>query len=274
MELQKILQEVGKYSGEIDGIYNEEVIDVVYDFQIENDIMQNEYSLGAGYWGATTRNTFFKKYISGEMQVVVEPEPENFLEIFNTPLTDTQSIKSLQEALTELSLYDGKISGEYEDIREIIYEHQRAKEIVSDENDIGAGVFGPKTRASLKQEYTLYLETKKRHLELEKIYSDFEEIAQQEAEKVMDSIGNPKYGNIDTSVRNLQVWMNKIGYFDYKDTAIFGVKTQNSIMEFQKDKNLIQNSENIGAGIFGPKTSAAFENEVKNTILQEKLEQE
>jgi peptidoglycan hydrolase-like protein with peptidoglycan-binding domain len=40
--LQKVLKEVGKYNGKIDGIYNKSVIDTVYNFQIENGIPLGE----------------------------------------------------------------------------------------------------------------------------------------------------------------------------------------------------------------------------------------
>ena len=87
-ELQTLLQEVGMYNGKIDGIYNSEVIDAIYTFQKKNDIPVAPYSAGAGYWGATTRNTFFKQYINGTLtaQKQVIQENNNELELFEKPL--------------------------------------------------------------------------------------------------------------------------------------------------------------------------------------------
>jgi len=276
IELQKLLQEVWKYDGKVDGIYNSEVIDIIYDFQIENNIVKNEQSFWAWYWGATTRNLFLKKYISGELtqeQSQKKQGEKKILEVFDTPLKHTQDTEILQDILIEMGLYKDDIDGNYKSIEKSIYNYQISKDIVKNETEIWAWVFGPKTRASLRESYTEYLDFKKRQLELEKIYSDIEEESIEEAKNITKEIGTPKYGNIDTNVRELQVWMNKIWYFDYKDTAIFWVKTKNSIIEFQIEKWVIDTPHETWAGIFGPKTKEAFENEVKNIILQQKLEE-
>jgi len=273
-ELQKLLQEVGKYTWEIDGVYNSEVIDIVYDFQIENKIMKNEYSIGAWYWGATTRNLFLKQYIAGDLaqHTTEEDKEKQMFQVFEAALQNEQDTERLQEILTQMQLYTGDIDGKYESISDIIYDYQISKDIVTSESDIGAGVFWPKTRASLKEEYTLYLQAQKRQLELEKIYSTLEEESIEESKEIIKIIGSPKYGNIDTNVRELQIWMNKIGYFDHKDTAIFWVKTKNSIINFQIETGVIENTHQTWAGIFWPATKQAFENEIKNLILQQKLE--
>lgn len=272
-ELQKLLQETGFYKWTIDGVYNDEVIDIVYDFQIANTLMQNEYSIGAGYWGASTRNLFFKKYINGEFSVAQKEtqQEKNILGIFETPLQNTESVKKLQEIFTDVFWYEGKIDGDYASIEKHILKYQLEKEIISADTDLGAGVFGPKTRASLKDEYTLFLEAQKRQLELEELYTTLEEESLEESQKRVENIGTPAYGDISTSVRQLQVLLQEIGYSDYKDTAIFWPKTQSSILLFQQDVWLIQTASDIGAGKFWPKTQEAMVQKLKENILQEKL---
>jgi peptidoglycan hydrolase-like protein with peptidoglycan-binding domain len=58
----------------------------------------------------------------------------------------------------------------------------------------------------------------------------------QEAKGEIVLIGNPVSGDMSSGVRRLQISLKRIGYADYNDTAIFGAKTQNSILDFQKDE--------------------------------------
>ncbi len=272
-QLQKLLQEVGLYYGEIDGIYNSEVIDIVYNFQIQNNIMKDESSYGAWYWGATTRNLFFKKYVSGDFAREKTPEQKlkEKMSIFNGPLKDSSSIEHLSDILTELALYEWESVKDYSLLKETILNYQLEKQIVPDEESLWAWVFGPKTRAALKSDYELYEQEKQRQMELEKIYDQHEKEATKQASSIQESIGDPEYGDITTGVRELQKNLAKLWYFDYKDTAIFWVKTQNSIIAFQIDQELIHTPEDVWAGRFGPKTREAFEEELKNIILQERL---
>lgn len=271
-ELQKILHETGLYKWNIDGIYNDEVIDVVYNFQLENDIVKNSYEYGAWYWGTNTRNTFFKKYINGELTNTPSVEDDSSLQdIFEWPIENETDVKNLQDILKKLAVYDGEINGDYISIKSIILKYQLSREVISHENEIGAGNFWPKTRAKLKEEYQDYLDFEQRKSELMEIYEDLESESIQEASEIVKSIGTPVYGNIDSNVRELQKWLNKIGYFDYKDTAIFWVKTKNSIIDFQIDNQIITSSLDTWAGVFGPQTKEYFEKEISHLLLQEKL---
>jgi hypothetical protein len=52
----------------------------------------------------------------------------------------------------------------------------------------------------------------------------------------------------------LQKVLAKLGHFDYKDTAIFWVKTQNALLEFQLENNIITSIDELWAWVFWPKT--------------------
>lgn len=54
-ELQFILNRVGFYEGEQDGIYDTALVDSIYRFQIDNDVISSQYDTGAGYYGPATR---------------------------------------------------------------------------------------------------------------------------------------------------------------------------------------------------------------------------
>jgi len=61
-ELKRVLRWLGLYSGEVDGYYTEDLVEAVYNFQLANGLVTNEYQAWAGTWGPKTRETFFEKY--------------------------------------------------------------------------------------------------------------------------------------------------------------------------------------------------------------------
>lgn len=280
--LQELLQSTGHYHGKVDGIYNSEIIDIIADFQSKNKIETD--LAGTGYWGYTTRNTFLKQYLRGDFvsettaEIVQEKSQEEVLaeklKIFDSPVSDTNSIKKLQQILVELGIYAGNIDGLYSSIREDILSYQIEQEIILTPQDIWAGYFGPNTRADLKENYSNYIERILRQQELEKIYDIYLQESLSQAETIGKTIGNPVYGDISSSVRELQIWLKKLGYAEYSDTAIFGTQTQNSILDFQVDTNLIQTGDDLWAGKFGPKTKKEFVEKLWEYILIERLKKE
>jgi len=54
LNLQRMLWDLGYYDGPLDGIYDQNVIDAVFRFQIENEVVKSEYETGAGYFGKKT----------------------------------------------------------------------------------------------------------------------------------------------------------------------------------------------------------------------------
>ncbi len=274
-KLQELFLETGHYSWAIDGVYNSEIIDIVYNFQIENGLMQNENSYGAGYWGARTRSAFSKKYKNWEFvrELTVEEKMKQNLRVFNQALGGEKDIQTLQEILIELSLYDGKITQDYNSIEGSILEYQVENDIVSGVDDLGAGVFGPKTRKSLKETYQAYIEAEVEKQELTALLEEFTQESELQAQEKLLEIGESSYGEISPRVRELQVTLRELGYFDHKDTAIFGVKTKNSIIALQIDTGLLQTTSDIWAGILGPKTRQAFEEKLADSILTQKLKE-
>ena len=286
--LQKFLQSIGKYNWEINGIYNEEIMNFVYDFQIENKLVTSWSDTYAGYWGASVRNLLGKKYLNGdfkeiEKQVEVELSKHQKLEeLFKNPLSTIEETKFLQEVLTEMEIYSGEINGVYSDIKDTILDYQLDNKIIQRASDTWGGYFGPKTRAHLKnarntweQEQILIREKEAEiHTKKEEIKTEFNTLIKEsevEASKIVSSLWTPELGEIGTHVRALQIELKNIGYFGYKDTAIFGVKTQNAIIDYQIAKNLVRNASDIWAGRLWPKTKGELKKDIKEYILKEKL---
>ncbi|USN58938.1 MAG: hypothetical protein H6767_02375 [Candidatus Peribacteria bacterium] len=224
--LQSLFIEAGLYHGEVDGVYNYETMSVVFEFQKRQEIVNSEYDVGAGYWGKKTREAFLEAYLSGdlvseELEVDQETATEDMPDIFDRGLENKEEIAYLQKVLTEMSLYDGEIDGVYNSVKNSVLNYQLKYEVIDSDGDAGAGYYGPKTRASLKEKLLEYYEMKHRQEELEARYKVLEEAANAEAKEKLQELGSVSYGQTSPSVRELQLLLKDFGFFDYDDTAIF-----------------------------------------------------
>jgi len=61
-ELKKVFKWLGLYSGEVNGYYTQDFVEAVYNFQIAEGVVSNQFQAGAGSWWPVTRRTFFAKY--------------------------------------------------------------------------------------------------------------------------------------------------------------------------------------------------------------------
>jgi len=68
-ELKRVFTELGLYSGDINGYYTDDFIDVIYEFQVQEGIMRTPYDVGAWFWWDDTRKAFFAKYPSSALSV-------------------------------------------------------------------------------------------------------------------------------------------------------------------------------------------------------------
>lgn len=194
--------------------------------------------------------------------------------IFSTPLNKESTgadVKRLQEILFELSYFQNEsfITGKYDrDTIDAIYNFQKTNGLVTSETDAWAGVYGPKTRKKLSELYTQYqknIEEEKKMLEsVSKLRDEAFKIAEEKIQK----IGKPIYGDISPEVRSLQKLLSDMGYFPYKDTAIFGVKTQNALLDYQVEKKLISQLDEQGAWSFWPGTRAEITKDLTEKEFQ------
>ncbi len=375
--LQKLFTEIWLYKWEINGIYNDEIISIVYNFQLKNEIVKSSKDYWAWYWGKNTRDIFLKEYLDWDfdnnkytiknienneeidnqeslessidpekelkdksidlqivqidvkkelkdksieleitqidvekelknksidlqiVQIDVEKELKNEnSEIFEKTISTKEDVIKLQNILKELSLYNWEITGIYNDVVDSIYKFQLSKWIVLSTNSPWAWNYWPKTRSSLKDIYNEYLfkiekeriekvmleEEKKleelrikqekifeeeRKKELEEKYRKLEELSLKKAEEKLSNIWIPKFWEISQWVRKLQIILKELGYFQYKDTAIFWDMTKESIFSYQLSKNLVSKKDDLGAWMIGPRTLETIKNDLKNIYLEE-----
>lgn len=81
--------------------------------------------------------------------------------IFNTTvyydIGSSDDVKSIQRIYNKLGYYNGRISGDFEDIEESIIEYQIKTGVLQNRDEDGAGWFGPKTRTQTKKDYDAYV---------------------------------------------------------------------------------------------------------------------
>ncbi|MCD5380348.1 peptidoglycan-binding protein, partial [Candidatus Gracilibacteria bacterium] len=301
--LQKFLKKINLYNGGITGIYNTEVINSIYNFQKNNNIVSNWSDINAGYWSVQTRNLVWKKYSAGEFikkdtEVVaikgkieqpkivlesvqekakIEPQVETveLIDIFSKAISNKEGVERLQRILTKLGFYNGEISGEYSDVRSSVLDFQIDHKVINHKASIGAGNYGPATRKALDKAYKQYGITKEKEkkadektnqtieailLEIDEDQETINNVDQvklsREATTRVYNLGNIKRGDVSHEVRDLQKILNELGFFEQKDTAIFGSKTQDALINYQLQKGIISDKSIYGAGLVGPKTKA------------------
>ncbi len=169
-------------------------------------------------------------------------------------------VSQLQEALQKLGFYDGPINGSFDyNVKNSVLAFQKKYFVVYDENELGAGVFGPKTRRTLEEELHRFEIQQKIRTLWEDFHFD---------EKL-------KFGMRNQSVLKLQELLVQGEFLDHVPTGYFGEKTKTALIEFQIANGLIRNKHQVGAGKVGPKTTE-FLNEVingkKDSLASEKAE--
>jgi peptidoglycan hydrolase-like protein with peptidoglycan-binding domain/3D (Asp-Asp-Asp) domain-containing protein len=162
---------------------------------------------------------------------------------------ENEDVIKLQEALAKLALYDGEMSGKYDEfLATAVFNFQKKYFILESESDSGAGVFGPKTRVELGT--TLF------HFETQEKIREMWESFQFEK--------NISRGERNADVLKLQQMLVTTEYMDVLPTGFFGPKTQSALVEFQKDHGIIEKEGDIGSGKVGPETR-----DLLNTLLEE-----
>jgi hypothetical protein len=263
------------------------MMDLIYSYQVENDIIKDSSDFWAWYWGNLTRKNILRKYLDWEFDKNIKkliPLNKGELKgdlklrtettVFDYPVTTQNQIKSLQESLQKIWLYNWDLDWNYVSIKKTILDYQISKSLVKDANETWAWLFWPKTRANLKADYLAYLENEKLENEFQAKIDELKVLSEQRATEKIEKIGTPEFGEISPRVRELQSTLSKIWYFTLKDTAIFWEATKQSIISYQIDKKIISKITDFWAWLFGPKTKEQLKNDLKDVIFKEIVKDE
>lgn len=189
------------------------------------------------------------------------------------------AVSSLQSELTQLNYYKGGITGNFDELTQhAVYKFQQSQGIIADSTELGAGVFGPKTRDRLNEiitsrNYTnivIATATKEKTPDVaiaqEPVIEEVVEepiIASAVVEEVTDvaTVGSKylvsemDYGQVSGDVYKLQEFLLAQGYFEGGlTTNYFGPVTQSALITFQLDNQIITAETDKGAGRVGPST--------------------
>jgi hypothetical protein len=72
--------------------------------------------------------------------------------------SEEEDIEELQEILKEMWIYEGRISGNYTDIKQVLIAYQIDRWVIEDKDSVWAWYFWPKTRAVVQEDYKAYLD--------------------------------------------------------------------------------------------------------------------
>ena len=226
----------------------------------KSNITINYKKIPAPYW-TTYKLKLQKRFFSQKIKkqktkfdIFIEKE----LEFFNSKLKNSNDTKKLQEILSDLWMYSGKIDWNYNKIINIIQNYQLEKKLIKNKYQIWTWYFGPKTRASLKKDFKSYLikqeEKRKKEEVFEQKLNKIKKEKLIQAQKEIKNLAYLRKWNVSQDVRTLQKILKKIWYFDYKDTAIFWNKTYWSLVKYQLDKKIIKKTDQTWTWIFWPNT--------------------
>ena len=273
--VQQLLQKAGAYIGTIDGIYGQDMIEAIFQFQKKQGIVVERSDDGAGLYGPKTR-TMLKSILSSEdiASIVTVTPPATTTtpqsdSIFGSNVFDgskAEDIRSVQKMFKDLGYFNYEIDGLYNKrLVDAIYTFQLERKIVDNATEQGAGYYGPVTKSTVEEAHRAYLEKKAKIASLEEAIAKVkaEQDKQNESKKkefvdMVAKIPTLKIGLVHPEVRTLQKILKDGGYLSVKDTAIFGSLTKAALIKYQIDLKVIENANSDFAGVLGEKTRAAM----------------
>lgn len=220
-KLQSFLNEIWIYNGEISWIYNNELIDLIYEFQIKNWLIKEGDYFWAWYWWKQTRTLFKKMYLAGDFDIkdnIISNETKEIKEdksviakeitltseqnlIFWNTANSIEQKKKVQEILKITWFYNWEINWIKKDFIDSIYNFQIEKWILKSEYDLWAWFYWPKTRASLKESYLTYLNDEE-NKRIKILKNEIEEEKKKKEEEERKKELEEKYKKIDEFAYN------------------------------------------------------------------------
>lgn len=185
-----------------------------------------------------------------------------------TKNSSKNSIEYFQKIMKSLGYYSWEINWIFDsNLSELIFEFQLDNNVVSSKDERWAYYYWIKTRQTLKEKYSKFLAEEKMKIEFEKKQQEKLAILDSKISSIIKSLWMPEENEIGNHVRKLQKTLKALGYFEWKDTAIYWEMTKESIMAFQIKNSLILTSTDQWAGKIGEKTLSKIQEELKNRAI-------
>lgn len=182
-----------------------------------------------------------------------------------------KSIKYFQTILNNLWYYSWSIDWIYSSkIDNAILDFQITNKIVLSSKDRGAWNYWPKTKEALNTKYLGFLNEEKIKIAKEKQVKDELAFIDSQVNTVIKSFGIPKENEIWDHVRKLQKTLKYLGYFEWKDTAIFWKITKESILKYQINNWLVTNASDPWAWMIWEKTLGKIQEDLKKLAINDR----
>jgi len=287
-DLQEALRMFGYYHGEVSGEYNSDTRQAVTVFQISEGILQNEKAIGAGNLGPKTLATLKSKIENFNSTVLKEQSrlKDNLseLSVGLGKKDDGDKVYKMQQMMWELGYYKGSLSGKYDSATmAAVFEFQKDNGIVQNDWQQGAGFYGRKTHEALVAAVDQKIEKLMKYPAEMQVWVpsevdlptlgnlSFSNPAQSRSAlgfdlKIVASKSPAKafakdlaLGDKGEDVKKLQVILIQQKFLAKGlDTGTFGEKTEKALIQFQLKKGIIQNIQQAGTGVVGPKTRSVL----------------
>ncbi len=150
-ELQSSLKELGYYNEAITGYFGELTEKAVFDFQVAEGLVGSMESPGAGCYGPKTHSALSKK-IAKITQVATEQAKviKNLFPVGMGEGLESDNVLRLQLVLKDLGYLSDEADGSFDsDTEKAVLDFQLSNNVVTSNQDAGAGYFGPKTHQAL-----------------------------------------------------------------------------------------------------------------------------
>ncbi len=267
-KLQKALQKLG-FDVEITGIYDEDTINAVFEFQKEHEIVDYEDDLGAGYFGPKTFSVLSQKLSELDDTAIAQVQEASIVQAeFDAFTNDLKpgdkgtDVRRLQEDLKKFNLFAIEPTGYYGDLtKHAVLKFQQKKGIITSQNDSGAGVFGPRTRMAVNNILGYRANTKAIIASKTASFKNKVAIKSEEKADVQSPVFTSELsiGSRGEQVALLQKTLKDLGFYNGGFTTdYYGNITKDAVINFQLDKGLISSVNDMEAGNVGSRTREAL----------------
>jgi peptidoglycan hydrolase-like protein with peptidoglycan-binding domain/3D (Asp-Asp-Asp) domain-containing protein len=254
-ELQRFLKQLGYFKVEPTGYFGIETAEAVKTFQLDKKVIDSADDSGAGNFGPKSR-VMLESLLNDGKTAALEKIPAPTLKRGDKGV----NVKSLQDVLAEYGFLNSKnVSGTFDaNTFDALVRFQIDTSSIKTAGDFGAGFYGPKTYASLKDlvagtftpTTALGATSKSMQPMVAKVNAFSEELALNDK--------GPK-------VLVLQEELYRLHFLGVKPTGYYGKITEHAVFKFQQTFGIVKDQVSVGAGVVGPVTA-----EKLNTIIAER----
>ena len=169
-------------------------------------------------------------------------------------------VRQVQKLLRYLGYYRGRTNGHFDQaLKEAVLSLQLAKGVIKTTADPGAGTVGPGTQTAIQKLWKAnIIAVKARALTMKMNIA-----AKVKANGLPTTVLSK--GDHGPDVRALQRHLLELGFLSDDDiTGTFGSRTTSALLAYQKDRKIVTNDKQKGAGVYGPAT--------KNLLLKDAVD--